>query len=301
MKTAKQFSRRTLFTLLALLVLTVSALADTGPKPQLTVRLENPPEEPYYLDLLAEGTYDPAAGGYNGLEWSYSYEELQQLDQDLLNTLLAQIPMGWHACTAQGGSFAPMRGDLVGEDAGDHLRLHSFSYVGVPETYRVLLVTQSGDCWITDAYTRHALQSSITLNWADRTASAPSAWLGRLTQFVCTLLPTLLVEGVLLWLFGYRSRKSWLSFLLVNLLTQGGFALYLTVTVLYHGVSGWSLLFYIPIEVIITVAELLLYRVLLTEKSRSRAAAYAIIANICSASVGLLLIDPLWRWIISFS
>ena len=71
------------------------------------------------------------------------------------------------------------------------------------------------------------------------------------------LLPTLLIEGVLLLAFGYRSRRSWLVFLLVNLVTQGGFALYLAVTVLNHGVSGWSLLFYIPIELIIMVVELL--------------------------------------------
>ena len=35
--------------------------------------------------------------------------------------------------------------------------------------------------------------------------------------FACSLLPTLLIEGILLFLFGYRSRKSRYSFLLVNL------------------------------------------------------------------------------------
>ena len=107
--------------------------------------------------------------------------------------------------------------------------------------------------------------------------------------------------GVLLLAFGYRSRRSLLVFLLVNLVTQGGFALYLAVTVLNHGVSGWSLLFYIPIEIIITAVELLCYRRLLTEKGRGRAVGYAVAANVCSATVGLLLIDPLWRFIVSIS
>ena len=96
--------------------------------------------------------------------------------------------------------------------------------------------------------------------------------------------------GVLLLAFGYRSRRSLLVFLLVNLVTQGGFALYLAVTVLNHGVSGWSLLFYIPIEIIITAVELLCYRRL-----------YRTLANVCSATVGALLIDPLWRFIVSIS
>ena len=45
----------------------------------------------------------------------------------------------------------------------------------------------------------------------------------------------------------------------------------------------------------------LLYRRLLTERSWERAVGYAIVANVCSATVGLLLIDPLWRFIVSIS
>ena len=194
-----------------------------------------------------------------------------------------------------------MWGDLIGSDAGG-VRLHSFRYHGVPDTYRIILVTKSGESWGSDTLHRATLQSSATVDWAKRTASAPSAAVAYLLQFFCMLLPTLLIEGVLLLLaFGYRSRRSWLVFLLVNLVTQSGFALYLAVTVLNHGVSGWSLLFYIPIEVIITLVELLAYRRLLTERSWERAVGYAIVANVCSATVGLLLIDPLWRFIVSIS
>ena len=181
------------------------------------------------------------------------------------------------------------------------MRLHSFRYHGVPDTYRIILVTKSGESWVSDTLHRATLQSSATVDWAKRTASAPSAATAYLLQFFCTLLPTLLIEGVLLLAFGYRSRRSLLVFLLVNLVTQGGFALYLAVTVLNHGVSGWSLLFYIPIELVITLAEVLLDRWLLTEKGKGRAMGYAIVANIHSATVGLLLIDPLWKLIVSIS
>ena len=71
--------------------------------------------------------------------------------------------------------------------------------------------------------------------------------------------------------------------------------------VLHGGGSGWSLLFSVPIELIVTVVESLLYRRLLTERSWARAVGYAIVANVCSATVGLLLIDPLWRFIVSIS
>ena len=286
---------------LATTLLTVSAFADTGPKPQLTVKVTNPPEELYYLDLLAEGDWEHAGDAdYSGLDWSYSEEEIAALDSGLLDALRAAVPDGWHACTAQGTNGAPMWGDLIGSDAGG-VRLHSFRYHGVPDTYRIILVTKSGESWVSGVLHRATLQSSATVDWAARIANAPSPAMAYALQFLCTLLPTLLIEGLLLFAFGYRSKRSWLVFLLVNLVTQGGFAVYLAVTVLNHGVSGWSLIFYIPIEVIITLVELLLYRRLLTEKNKARAAVYAIAANLCSAVFGLWLIDPLWHFIVSIS
>ena len=134
---------------LAAALLTVSAFADTGPKPQLTVKVTNPPEELYYLDLLAEGDWEHAGDAdYSGLDWSYSEEEIAALDSGLLDALRATVPDGWHACTAEGSNGAPMWGDLLGEDAGNGTRLHTFGYVGVPDTYRILLVTQSGETWL---------------------------------------------------------------------------------------------------------------------------------------------------------
>ena len=303
----KKSLRTGILMLLAMMLLTVSALADSGPKAQLTVKVENAPSEPYYLDLLEKGDYQGHTYGsgdgddtYSGLDWSYSEEEIAALDDELLDALRAAVPEGWHACTAQGTNGAPMWGDLIGSDAGG-VRLHSFRYHGVPDTYRIILVTKSGESWLSDTLHRATLQSSVTVDWAAKTVSVPPAVVAYALQFLCMLIPTLLIEGVLLYVFGYRSKKSWKRFLLVNLITQGGFAVYLAVTVLNHGVSGWSLLFYIPIELVITLAEVLLDRWLLTEKGKGRAMGYAIVANIHSATVGLLLIDPLWKLIVSIS
>ena len=303
----KKSLRNSILLLLTAMLLTVSALADSGPKAQLTVKVVNAPSEPYYLDLLEKGDYQGHTYGsgdgddtYSGLDWSYSEEEIAALDDELLDALRAAVPEGWHACTAQGTNGAPMYGDLIGEPIGS-TRLHIFGYHGVPDTYRILIVTKSGESWVSDTLHRATLQSSVTVDWAAKTVSVPPAVVAYALQFLCMLIPTLLIEGVLLYVFGYRSKKSWKRFLLVNLITQGGFAVYLAVTVLNHGVSGWSLLFYIPIELVITLAEVLLDRWLLTEKGKGRAMGYAIVANIHSATVGLLLIDPLWKLIVSIS
>ena len=294
----KKSLRNSILLLLTAMLLTVSALADSGPKAQLTVKVVNAPSELYYLDLLAEGEYEHEGDSDFS---SLSDEERAALDADMLAALRAAVPDGWHACLAQGVNGPPIWGDLVGEDAGNGTQLHTFGYVGVPDTYRILIVTKSGESWVSDTLHRATLQSSVTVDWAAKTADAPSAAMAYALQFLCTLLPTLLIEGLLLFAFGYRSKRSWRVFLLVNLVTQGAFAVYLAVIVLNHGVSGWSLLFYIPIEIIITAVELLCYRRLLTEKGKGRATGYAIVANVHSATVGLLLIDPLWRFIVSIS
>ena len=108
---------------LSAIFLTVSALADSGPKDLLTVKVENAPEEGYYLDLVVEGEYEGHTYGsgeseYSGIDWSYSDEEAAALDTELLDALRAAVPEGYHACTAEGTGGAPMWGELEGTPTG---------------------------------------------------------------------------------------------------------------------------------------------------------------------------------------
>lgn len=293
----KRSLRTAVLTLLAVTALTVTALADMGPKPQLTIRVDHAPEEPYYLDILAEGNYEDAANPSYGLEWGYSDEEIAALDQDLLETLRAAVPEGWHACTAEGSTEAPMWGDLYPDENG----LHTFGYFGVPDAYRVLMVTQSGEVFLSDVCTRRVLQSSATVDWSSRTVTVPPTWVGYVLQFLSTFLPTVLLEGLLLLLFGFSRKRNWKPFLLVNLVTQGGLALYFSLQAIRHGVGyGYFFLFF-PAELAITLAEAGLYTQLLTGRSKPRAFVYGLTANACSAVLGFILVEPVWRFIVSIS
>ncbi len=280
---------------LAALLLAGTALADAGPKPQLVVRVVNAPEELYYLDILAEGEFDPDRG-YEGIEWSYSDEEAAALDQALLADLRDAVPQGWHACTAEGSTGAPMWGDLEGEDG-----MHAFRYVGVPETYRVLMVTRSGEVWTSGALHRRVLQSSVTVDWAAKTAAAPPVWRGYVLQFLATLLPTLLIEGLLLLAFRFSWRQNWRVFLLVNLATQGALAVFMSVNVIRDGVGWWFLILLVPVELVIAFLEAGLYRKWLKGRSKGRAFAYGLAANAASALLGWFLAVPVWQWIVSIS
>lgn len=295
--------------LLTSLALTTVALADFGPKPQLTVRVENAPQELYYLDLLAEGDWDAEdTDSDDGIERSY-YGKEDTLDPDLLALLRENVPEGWHACVAQGTTGAPIYGELYAEstDASGN-DLHIFAYHGVPSTYRIILVTESGKVWLSDALERRVLQSSVTVHWADDTESTtvtvPSTVTGYLLQFLATLVPTLLIEGILLLLFQYSWKRNWKTFLLVNMLTQGLLAVASSSVTAHSGVSGWYLfLFFLPAELVVMLVEVFLYsgRGLLTGHSRGRAALYAVTANFASAFLGYHLAEPVWRLVVSVS
>ena len=295
--------------LLASLALTTFAFADFGPKPQLTVRVENAPQELYYLDLLAEGDWDAEdTDSDDGIERSY-YGKEDTLDPDLLALLRENVPEGWHACVAQGTTGAPIYGELYAEstDASGN-DLHIFAYHGVPSTYRIILVTQSGKVWVSEALERRVLQSSVTVHWADdtenTTVTVPSTVTGYLLQFVATLVPTLLIEGILLLLLQYSWKRNWKTFLLVNMLTQGLLAVASSSVTAHSGVSAWYLFcFFLPAELVVMLVEVFLYsgRGLLTGHSKGRAALYAVTANFASAFLGYYLAEPVWRLVVSVS
>ena len=277
---------------LAACLLTVTALADTGPKPMLTVKVADAPEGLYYLDLL-----EPDTDGADPYDNSRREDEDQSLDPALTEALLAAVPEGWHACTLDHTNGAPIWGDLLGQEAGD-LRLHTFSYMGVPDTYRIIIATEDGEPWVSDVLERTVLQSSVTVDYEAKTVTVPPVWTAYAVQLLTTLVTTLVMEGIVLALFGFgRQRRNWLVFLLVNLVTQSGLALWTARTFLLHGLGGWSALSLIPAELVIFPVEMIAYALLLRGQPRSRAAAYGFVANLFSAVLGLFAIEPVWTFI----
>ena len=285
----KRFSRVFMLACLSLALLTVTALADTGPKSRLTVKVKNAPQELYYLDLLSmEG--DPRYP-------SLTEEELAALDPDLYSALLAAIPAGWHGCVSQGTDGAPIWGSLTPDENG----CHTFSNYGVPWTYRVLMVTESGEVFLSEVQTRRMLQSSVTVYWAAKSLSAAPLWAGYALELLSTLVPTLLLEGLLLALLGLWNRRNLLVFLAANVATQLAMFLILGTTALKEGVGFGYYLLFIPLELVILLAETVAYRRLFTETSKRRATVYGISANLCSAVLGWFLAEPVWKFIVSIS
>lgn len=275
-----------LFVLLLTVLFTAAVSADFGPKDRLDIYLTNPPDGVYYLDLL----YD--AGGADVYE-NLTAEEVAGLNEEML-AALRDNGTGWTAAMAV-GTRVPLFGKLTGNAEADTVR-HTFSYYGLPETYRIIIVTESGETHISDPFTRRAMQSSITYDYAAGTGEIPPLWHQYLSQFACTCLATLLIEGILLLLFRFSLRENLLPFLLVNVGTQ----IFLTAVVgsalIFQGTIT-AYLHYAGAEIVILLAETVAFAFFLKGKKRARRIGYAITANAVSCALGFCGIELLYEMI----
>ena len=266
--------------LLCLAGLTGTAAADTGPKPAVTVHVVNAPEGTYYLDLLITDPDD--------------YENIDPADYDpeLIAGLKSWEDEGWYPALVE-GTNAPLFGDLTpGEDGA-----HRFTYFGLPQTFRIAVSGPGGAQATAEPFTRTVFYTRLTYDWETNTvtqATSPAGFYGH--QFLSTLAPTLIVEGVLLWLFGFRARRDWLVFLIVNLATQAGLHLWIGSGAMAAGSHPLYYLVLIVAEVPILLVEMLAYMFLLKEHGKARRALYALCANAASYALGYF---PL-HWAVEF-
>ncbi len=99
---------------------------------------------------------------------------------------------------------------------------------------------------------------------------------------------TLLVEGLVFLAFGFRERKSWMIFLVLNLLTQAWLNSVINQNAFSNGY--WVLMLYL-MEFAIFAAETLAVSVLVKEQKRWKRIACSLSANAASLAVGVVLIS----------
>ena len=267
--------------LLCLAVLPGTASADTGPKPAVTITVVNAPAGEYYLDLLIT---DP--------EPNHDNIEVADYDPALIAGLKSWEDEGWYPALVT-GTRAPLFGELTAEADG----IHRFSYHGLPRTFRIAVSGPGGAQATAEPFTRTVFYTHLTYDWSTNSitsATSPAGFYG--LQFLSTLVPTLIIEGILLWLFGFRARRDWLVFLIVNLVTQAGLHLWVAENLVVNGSSAFQYLVLLVAEVPILVVELAAYVFLLKEHSKLRRAAYAACANVASYALGYF---PL-HWAVEF-
>ncbi len=119
-------------------------------------------------------------------------------------------------------------------------------------------------------------------------AAGQSPWRGPLLVLLRVTL-TLIIEGLIFWLFGYRQKPSWMIFLITNLITQTGLNLMISGPLL----SPYWVLGLAVLELVVLFVEVLQFRFTLWEHSKARSFCFAVTANAASLVLGGLLISKL--------
>ncbi len=99
---------------------------------------------------------------------------------------------------------------------------------------------------------------------------------------------TLLIEGLVFFYFGYRKKRSWVIFLVTNLLTQGALNIWLNG---FTPLASYLIFALIFAEIWVIISEAIVFTVLLKEQRRSQAVKYVLVANVLSLLVGMGLIS----------
>ncbi len=190
-----------------------------------------------------------------------------------------------------------MYGSLTGE-AHEDTMIHEFGYLGLPETYRIIIVTESGKVTVSDTFTRKVLQSSITYDYLSNQGTTPPLLTAYIVQFFSTCIPTLLIEFIVLLLFGFSVKNNYKVFLTVNITTQLIMTAILGATIIYKG-SLYANIILFPVELFILLSESIIYSKLLKGYTGKERVFYGVVANLTSFIVGLFLLSKQYEMIVS--
>ena len=101
---------------------------------------------------------------------------------------------------------------------------------------------------------------------------------------------TLLIEAVMFWLFGFRNKKSWIAFLVINLITQGALNIWING---FSPLKGYIIVSLVFGEINVFIFEIIAFLAILKEQRRIKTFLYAIIANLLSLFAGGYIITVL--------
>lgn len=104
------------------------------------------------------------------------------------------------------------------------------------------------------------------------------------------ILLTLLIEGLIFYLFKFREKRSWLAFICINLVTQGGLNIWING---FSPAASYMILALLFVEIIIILIEFIAFLSIVKERSKLVKIFHVFIANIFSLALGGYIISAL--------
>lgn len=248
--------------------------ADSGPKPELTIIVENPPTDEYYLDLLVD--YE--------INYGYTWLHEEEYNQEKIKIFKDFRDGNWRPALLT-KTRAPITGRLIGRREGDRV-IHEFGYT-LPDKLKIAILDSNNKIAVSDEIAIKALKTTITYDYKNNNITYKSK-MSSFKDIIRTCIVTLLIEGIILLLFRFSIKKNIKSFILVNVLTQVLLYVVLNLVVYKYNFTSFIPTF-ITMEGIILIIESLLFSKYLKEHTIKRKIAFSVVANIFSCLSGFVI------------
>lgn len=191
--------------------------------------------------------------------------------------------------------FAQVNGELIPMQLSSsawerYYKLHHYDFPGLPgDVMPAALVAVSGGETksvpmpaLADTYNNVYTLDYASMKLTEGTLPFRAALL---TAMRVTL--TLVLEGLVFYLFGFRAKRSWVAFFIINLATQGALNLVLSLSAFS---SGYAVLALIILEIFVFLVEIPAFLLAVKEKRWWQRLLYALAANTASLLLGGVLI-----------
>ena len=264
--------------IMAVSMLPLFASADIGPKPSVSVTIEGAAGETYFATLLSERKSTGPASAYDG---SYARYIADDEEYDIWETFVAYED-------SDGYYFLQEFWDCTGKDS------FRWGYYP-PDPFKILLYFPEQDVFVsTGIYERYAFDTYYKVGLEDfEVVSVEKTYDYSLEvmNLAVRIVITILVELLLALLFGLRSKRQLALLTGINVSTQ--IILNVLLNIINYNKGYFAFVFYyILLELLVLAIEAVVYgAVLRREKygtvSKTRAIAYAFVANAVSFGAGL--------------
>ena len=260
--------------------------ADNGPKPSITIRVKNAPQD-YFIALSGGGSDSRDRNEKIKLKEANPGEK-ESKAIDLLFTLgVHTTPVGKSCYRSSGITY-------------------TFGYM-VPKNFHVILVTLDGEVFTSNDVTKVRFNAvfDYDVSTGELVEQIEDGRKRFAANIIVNYLLTLLLEGLILFAFGYASKKAnWIHFLIANTVTQALLNVYLACNITDGMASLYIMMDFFFIEFVIFLMEGIYYAATLRGKDDAKdgklSFLYAAVANLFSLTVGALVYIAFWNSILQF-
>lgn len=159
-----------------------------------------------------------------------------------------------------------------------------------PDIYNFIVNTENESFEIELAKPYKIFNNTYTLNLQDQTLTEGILLSRSIMLVAMRVVFTLIIEGVIFWIFGFRDKRSWIIFITINLITQGALNIWLNSN---GPIMSYIMLVLIFGEIFVFVVEIIVFIFFCNEHGRKKSVLYVITANLASLIVGGYLITVL--------